>query len=292
MEDVADVYKVSLSSNTSACSTCNLHIDTAGADGISFNSELDTLHHVGYPHVDLLRDTNKARRDGHIKNNKVTNNFVRTYFGANSWMDLWKYHIMLPKIEGLLTANLELAASTLEQIIWKRKRQSDECRRNGHGICHQHMHMIYQAEICLQAVLNEICKRENIWDETHTVRILSTVNTERLNKMIHYMKVFIAHEGRKLLKSNRDRARASRAEILEERKEILKRFTGDGHMCLSFCLYAYVQTQTHTHTNTHTRTMGICVHAFVYMHYIHTQTHTSSIDLYNNDVGQESAINL
>jgi hypothetical protein len=51
MEDVADVYKVSLSSNTSACSTCNLHIDTAGADGLSFNSELDTLEHVGYEHV-------------------------------------------------------------------------------------------------------------------------------------------------------------------------------------------------------------------------------------------------
>jgi hypothetical protein len=217
MEDVADVYKVSLSSNTSACSTCNLDIDTAGADGISFNSELDTLHHVGYPNVHLLRDTKAARRAGYIQNNKVTKDFVQRFFGRNSWMDLWKHHIMLPMIRVLETGNLELAASTLEQIIWKRKFQSDECRLNGRGFCHQHRHMIYQAEICLQAVLNEICTREHLWDETSTVRILSTVNTERLNKMIHYMKVFRAHEARKVLTIDRHRA--------EKQKEILKRFT-------------------------------------------------------------------
>ena len=82
MADVADVYKVSLSSNTSACSTCNLHIDTAGADGLSFNSELDTLHHVGYPNVHLLRDTKAARRAGYIQNNKVTKDFVQRFFTA------------------------------------------------------------------------------------------------------------------------------------------------------------------------------------------------------------------
>ncbi len=76
--------------------------------------------------------------------------------------------------------------------------------------------------------------------------------------------------------------------------------------------YAYIRTgirtykNTHTHTHTHTRTC-VCMHmqvvctrvcvpmcSYVFIMYayacgLHTHTHTSSIDMYNNDVGQESA---